>query len=157
MLPEDRYARAHCRSICSEMHSGFSTMRAALPMNLKAHFPKYKIWTRARADIDRILEIWNDRLSKYGGPYLFGANLTVADAMYAPVVTRIQTYDVEVDAVSAAYCQRILACPECRNGLPPPNSSPTKFQYWRPSFKASGLVSAKYQGCLPSQRQPIHR
>lgn len=117
MLPDDRYVRAHCRSICSEMHSGFSTMRAALPMNLKAHFPNYKIWTRARADIDRILEIWNDCLNKYGGPYLFGSNLTVADAMYVPVVTRIQTYDVEVDAVSSAYCQRILALPQLQEWI----------------------------------------
>jgi glutathione S-transferase len=111
MLPDDRTARAHCRSISSEMHSGFCTMRAELPMNLKAHFPNYPIWIRARADIDRILAIWGDCLQKYGGPYLFGAHLTVADAMYAPVVTRIQTYDVKIDATSAEYCRQILALP----------------------------------------------
>jgi glutathione S-transferase len=117
LLPDDRIARAHCRSISSEMHSGFSTMRAALPMNLKAHFPNYKIWERARADIDRIVSIWSDCLSKYGGPYLFGESVTLADAMYAPVVTRMQTYDVEIDAVSAEYCRRILALPQMQEWI----------------------------------------
>ncbi len=117
MLPDDRVARAHCRSICSEMHSGFGTMRAELPMNLKAHFPNCPIWIRARADIDRILAIWGDCLQKYGGPFLFGAHLTVADAMYAPVVTRIQTYDVKIDATSAEYCRQILALPLMREWI----------------------------------------
>ena len=111
LLPDDRYMRAHCRSISYEMNGGFSAMRAALPMNLKAHFPGYKIWTRARADIDRILTIWSDCLGKYGGPFLFGEQLTLADLMYAPVATRIQTYAVKIDAVGAAYCRQILALP----------------------------------------------
>jgi glutathione S-transferase len=109
ILPEDRAARAHCRSISGEMHSGFSALRAALPMNLKGHFPNFKIWSRAQADIDRILSIWNDCLKKYGGPYLFGQRATMADAMYAPVVTRFLTYDVKIDHVSAEYCRHILA------------------------------------------------
>jgi glutathione S-transferase len=109
LLPDDRAARAHCRSICGEMHSGFSALRSALPMNLKAHFPHFKIWSRAQSDIDRILMIWRDCLTKYGGPYLFGKKLTVADAMYAPVVTRFMTYDVKVDEDSYEYCKHILA------------------------------------------------
>ena len=54
LLPKDRAARAHCRSICGEMHSGFSNLRSALPMNLKAHHPGFKVWAGAQADIDRI-------------------------------------------------------------------------------------------------------
>lgn len=111
MLPDDRLARAHCRSISAEMHSGFSAMRAALPMNLKGRFPNFKIWSRAQADIDRILSIWNTCLVQYRGPYLFGEHLTTADAMYAPVVTRLLTYDVKVDPGSAEYCRHILAWP----------------------------------------------
>lgn len=111
ILPDERSARAHCRSISGEMHSGFGAMRAALPMNLKAHFPDYTIWSGAQADINRILTIWNDCLKKYGGPYLFGEQMTMADAMYAPVVTRLLTYDVKIDKVSAAYCRHILALP----------------------------------------------
>ncbi len=111
LLPADAAARAHCRAICGEMHSGFSSLRAALPMNIKGHFPNFKIWSRAQADIERILEIWKECLAVYGGPYLFGEHPCVADAMYAPVVTRFLTYDVKLDAVCAAYCKRIMELP----------------------------------------------
>jgi len=111
LLPADRGARAHCRAICGEMHGGFSNLRSALPMNLKARFPGFKVWAGARADIDRVLTIWRDCFSIYKGPYLFGA-LSMADAMYAPVCTRFLTYDVKLDAASAAYCRRIMALPD---------------------------------------------
>jgi glutathione S-transferase len=110
LLPKERAARARCRSVSGEMHSGFGSLRAALPMNLKAHHPTFKIWSGAQADIDRIVTIWRDCFSAYGGPYLFGA-LTMADAMYAPVVTRFLTYDVLLDRSCAAYCERIMALP----------------------------------------------
>ncbi|MFP3534356.1 glutathione S-transferase, partial [Burkholderia sp. SIMBA_042] len=60
---DDLVARAHCRAICGEMHSGFAAMRAALPMNLKGHFPGLKVWSRAQADIDRIVTIWTECLT----------------------------------------------------------------------------------------------
>jgi glutathione S-transferase len=111
LLPSDAKARAHCRAICGEMHSGFSSMRSALPMNIKAHFPNFKVWSRAQMDIDRIVAIWTACLQTYGGPYLFGKQPCVADAMYAPVVTRFLTYDVALDAVCAAYCKRVMELP----------------------------------------------
>lgn len=111
LLPADIKARAHCRAICGEMHSGFSALRGALPMNIKGHFPGFKVWSRAQADIDRVLEIWADCFERYGGPFLFGAKPCLADAMYAPVVTRFLSYDVPLDADSAAYGERIMALP----------------------------------------------
>jgi glutathione S-transferase len=111
LLPDDRRARAHCRAISGEMHSGFGSLRSALPMNLKAHFPGFKVWARAQSDIDRIVAIWRQCLEQYGGPYLFGER-SVADAMYAPVVTRFVTYDVKHDPDIVEYGQRILALPE---------------------------------------------
>ena len=111
LLPADLAARAHCRAICGEMHSGFSSLRSALPMNLKATFPGHKVWLRADADIERITTIWRDCLKTYGGPFLFGKR-TMADAMYAPVATRFKTYDVKLDKVCAAYCAQIMAMPE---------------------------------------------
>ena len=111
LLPTDRAARARCRSICGEMHSGFTNLRSALPMNLKARHPGFKVWTGAQADIDRITTIWRECFANYRGPYLFGA-LTIADAMYAPVVTRFLTYDVKLDADCAGYCDRITALPD---------------------------------------------
>ena len=109
--PGDQKARAHCRSISGEMHSGFANLRAALPMNLKAHYPRFKIWAGAQADIDRVAAIWRECLETYGGPYLFGPMLTMADAMYAPVCTRFATYGVALDPACAAYSARILAWP----------------------------------------------
>ena len=79
LLPADAAARAHCRSVCGEMHSGFSALRSALPMNLKAHFPKFTVWSRAKGDIERVVEIWDDCLQRYGGPFLFGKTPTLAD------------------------------------------------------------------------------
>jgi glutathione S-transferase len=109
LLPADAGARAHCRAVCGEMHSGFSSLRGALPMNIKARHPGFKVWSRAQGDIDRVVAIWTECLRRYGGPFLFGKTPTLADAMYAPVVTRFQTYDVPVDKASAAYCKRMLA------------------------------------------------
>ena len=111
LLPADRAARARCRSICGEMHSGFTNLRSALPMNLKAHHRGFKVWAGAQADIDRITTIWRECFAAYHGPYLFG-QLTMADAMYAPVVTRFLTYDVKLDADCAGYCDRIMALPD---------------------------------------------
>lgn len=114
LLPADPKARAHCRAICGEMHSGFASLRSALPMNLRAHFPKFKVWSRAQADIDRITTIWRECMDAHGGPFLFGAQRTLADAMYAPVCTRLKTYDVKVDPISQAYCDTMLSQPEMK-------------------------------------------
>ena len=111
LLPKTRADRAHCRSICGEMHSGFSNMRSALPMNLKAHHPGFKVWAGAQADIDRILSIWRESLASTKGPFLFGTRPGMADAMFAPVVTRFMTYDVKLDSDCAAYSKAIMALP----------------------------------------------
>ncbi len=111
LFPADPALRAHCRSICGEMHSGFFNLRSALPMNLKAHFPGFKSWAGARADIERITAIWRECLEQYRGPYLFGSKPCVADAMYAPVCSRFLTYDVAVDPLSAQYRRTIMALP----------------------------------------------
>ena len=111
LLPADAKARAHCRAISGEMHSGFGSMRSSLPMNIKGHFPNFKVWSRAQGDIDRVIAIWKECLASYGGPYLFGKTPCIADAMYAPVVTRFMTYDVSLDKACTAYCKRIMELP----------------------------------------------
>jgi glutathione S-transferase len=113
LWPADRAERSHCRSICGEMHSGFANLRAALPMNLKSKHPGFKVWAGAQSDVDRITAIWREQLKASGGPFLFG-DLSVADAMYAPVCTRFDTYDVTLDPVCAGYRDRILALPYMR-------------------------------------------
>ena len=127
LLPDDRIQRAHCRSICGEIHSGFTTLRASLPVNLKGHFPGFKIWSRAQADIDRVCTIWRECLAQSGGPFLFGER-TMADAMYAPVVTRFKTYDVTLDDRLARYCEHILAMPEMAEWIAAAKAEPEEIE-----------------------------
>ncbi len=100
--------RAHCRSIVGEMHGGFYNLRSALPMNLRARYPNFRVFTGAKSDIRRVLAIWEECFGKYDGDYLMGDEPCAADAMYAPVCTRFLTYDVAVDDRAAAYCERIM-------------------------------------------------
>ncbi|MDI4665596.1 glutathione S-transferase family protein [Xanthobacter autotrophicus] len=111
LLPADRAVRAHCLSISGEMHSGFANMRSALPMNIKAHYPGFKVWAGAQADIDRIVAIWRGCLTAHGGPFLMGTAPTLADAMYAPVCSRFTTYDVKLDPECDGYRARVMALP----------------------------------------------
>ena len=124
LLPSDIKARAHCRAVSGEMHSGFTNLRSALPMNLKSHYPGFKIWAGAQADIDRIAVLWRECLSTYGGPYLFGAAPTLADAMYAPVVTRFHTYDVRLDRAAMDYCEMILSLPDMQEWIEAAKAEP---------------------------------
>ncbi len=117
LLPKDRLARAHCRSVCGEMNSGFANLRASLPMNLKARLPGHKIWAGAQPDINRIVDIWTECLASYGGPYLFGPKRSMADAMFAPVVTRFLSYDVKLNKPCILYCQTIMAMPEMQEWI----------------------------------------
>jgi glutathione S-transferase len=110
-FPTQGAARAHCRSLCGEIGSGFANLRSALPMNIRARYRGFTIWPGAQADIDRITTIWRDCLQRYGGPYLFGSDPTAADAMYAPVCTRFATYDVPVAPDCARYRDTMLAHP----------------------------------------------
>ena len=95
LLPREIRARAHCRSVSGEMHSGFYNLRSALPMNLHARH-ELKVFPGARATSSASSRSGATACRAYGGPYLFGP-LTMADAMYAPVCTRFLTYDVKLD------------------------------------------------------------
>jgi glutathione S-transferase len=127
LLPADRIARAHCRSISGEIHSGFTTLRSSLPVNLKGHFPNFKIWSRAQADIDRVAAIWRECLAESGGPFLFGER-SMADAMYAPVVTRFATYDVKLDRTLTAYAGTIMAMPEMQQWIEAAKAEPADIE-----------------------------
>jgi glutathione S-transferase len=128
LLPADTAARARCRSISGEMHSGFSNLRSALPMNLKAHYPRFRLWAGVQSDIDRIVSIWRECLATSGGPYLFGEKPCMADAMYAPVCTRFITYDVTLDSDCAAYCRAIMALPAMTEWREGANTEPDELE-----------------------------
>ncbi len=111
LWPADRVARAHARSIASEMHAGFRGLRQAMPMNLGREFPGGGRNPDSLADIARVQAIWAEALAAHGGPFLFGAEFGAADAMFAPVVTRFLTWQPEITAVSRAYCAAVRAHP----------------------------------------------
>jgi glutathione S-transferase len=128
LLPAERKARAHCRSVCGEMNSGFANLRSALPMNLKARHRNFKIWAGAQPDIDRITEIWRECLAHHAGPFLFGARRSMADAMFAPVVTRFLTYGVPLDPACAAYAKTIMALPEMKEWVAAAHAEPDEIE-----------------------------
>jgi glutathione S-transferase len=107
MWPSDVAARAMARSVTAEMHSGFTGLRSAMSMNLKARLPGRGRTADAQGDIGRICEIWEECLSRFGHhEYLFGA-FSIADAFYAPVVMRFKTYGVSLAPALQAYCERV--------------------------------------------------
>lgn len=115
LWPADRAARARARSICAEMHSGFSALRNACGMNIEATLPHIgalalRDQPAVRADLARIVAMWSELLTQHGGPMLFGA-FSIADAYYAPVAMRIRTYALPVPAEVDAYIQRLVALP----------------------------------------------
>ena len=112
LWPEDRVARAEARSVAAEMHSGFPHLRQTMPMDLCVTQPMTDLSPELQAEIDRITTLWTNCRARFGssGPFLFG-RFSIADAMYAPVVTRFTTYGVGLDAVSQSYMEAVRALP----------------------------------------------
>jgi glutathione S-transferase len=108
--PSDRVKRAEARAVSAEMHGGFSALRNLAPMNLRASHPGKVDAGAVAADLRRIERIWGELTDESGGPYLFG-KFTAADAMFAPVATRIRTYELAVSDVAADYVDTIYALP----------------------------------------------
>lgn len=111
--PREDAARAHARSIAAEMHAGFQKLRAALPMNLGKRYAHRDRGEGVAADVARVVAVWREARTRFGagGPFLFGKAFGAADAMYAPVVTRLDTYSWPVDPDTRAYMDAVLALP----------------------------------------------
>ena len=129
LWPADRIMRATARSVAAEMHAGFQALRAHLPMNLKRRPAARELTAEVEADIGRVKEIWRTCRTRRTGPFLFGA-FSGADAMYAPVVARFETYRVPVDPATRAYMDAVL-------GL-------AAFREWREAALAEPWASAKW-------------
>ncbi|MGZ8364671.1 MAG: glutathione S-transferase family protein [Caulobacteraceae bacterium] len=116
LWPDDAERRAVGRSAAAEMHSGFAALRNECSMDVRARIPK-AISPEAQADIRRIVELWRDLLSRYGGPFLLGG-WSITDAFYTPVATRFRTYAIDLadyrdaDGVASAYADRLLDQPD---------------------------------------------
>ncbi len=115
LWPAEKAQRARARSICAEMHSGFTALRGNCPMNIEASLPEQGalIWRdkpAVRADVQRLADMWGELLAQHGGPMLFGP-FTVADAYFAPVCMRLKTYGLPVPPAIGAYVQRVSELP----------------------------------------------
>ena len=115
LWPRDRQARARARSVCAEMHSGFSALRSHCGMNIEASLPEIGalVWRdqpAVRADVERIVAMWSGLLQQHGGPLLFG-EFSVADAFFAPVCMRLRTFRLPVPPAITAYVERVSALP----------------------------------------------
>ena len=116
--PQAREARAVARAVCAEMHSGFPSLRSLWPMNARARNRRTAITAALEADIERVDEIWNDCRGRFGGggPWLFG-EYSVADAMYAPVVLRFNTYGARISQTARWYIASVLEDAPLQEGL----------------------------------------
>jgi glutathione S-transferase len=130
LWPEDKAVRAVARSVTAEMHSGFSALRQNMPMDIRGRKPGKGRAPGVAEDIVRIQALWNDCRSRFGqgGPFLFG-HFTIADAFFAPVVTRFVTYEVELDAVGQAYRDTVLALPALKTWTEAARSEPPVKRY----------------------------
>jgi len=108
--PVDAEARAAARSLCAEMHSGYSELRSSMPMNVRREYRSVVADAGTQRDIDRIVSLWDWASSRWGegGPYLFGEKFTAADAFYAPVASRFRTYRVPLPAAAQRYAEALL-------------------------------------------------
>lgn len=109
--PTESASRAHARSICAEMHSGFAALRSACPMNIEAYLPEIGALVlrdnlAVREDLSRITNMWSTLLDKHGGPMLFG-DFSIADAYFSPIVMRLKTYGLPVPEVISNYMDRV--------------------------------------------------
>ena len=118
LWPEDRAARAVARAVSCEMHSGFTALRSNMPMNIRSSFPKEGRKPGVQEDIDRVKAIWRLCLTRHGGdgPFLFG-HFTIADAMFAPVVSRFRTFAVELGEQEQAYADAVWAMPAMKQWI----------------------------------------
>jgi glutathione S-transferase len=132
LWPDDVAARAHARSVCAEMHSGFVALRSECGMNLHRPVRAIALSADAEANVARVEEIWRECRARYGakGPFLFG-RFGAADAMYAPVVHRLRTYAIDVAPDTKAYMETMMALPA--------------FQEWTREGLAETLVIAKFE------------
>lgn len=134
LWPEDRSARAMARSVAAEMHAGFAALRRSLPMNVRVTAkPKSPVTPEVEADADRMATVWTECRNRFGaeGPFLFG-RFSIADAMFAPEVTRLTTWSFRLPDVAAGYARTILDMPEMKEWYAAALAEPWLIPEWEP-------------------------
>jgi glutathione S-transferase len=125
LWPGDGEARAVARAVSAEMHAGFRALRSEMPMNMRSSFPGRTVTPEAQADINRVIALWRDCRKRFGagGDFLFG-HFTIADAMYAPVISRFRTYKIELDEEMQRYADAVWALPALQEWLAAARNEP---------------------------------
>ncbi|MBI5612589.1 MAG: glutathione S-transferase family protein [Gammaproteobacteria bacterium] len=134
LWPAEIAARAEARAVSAEMHSGFLALRHGMFMNIRRRMPTRGRTPEVLQDIERITAIWNDCRARHaaGGPFLFG-RFCIADAMYAPVALRFQTYQVAVDGAAGEYMRMLLALPAVREWVAAAHAETEKILHYEPA------------------------
>jgi glutathione S-transferase len=149
--PADPVARAWARSAAAEMHAGFGMLRERCSMSCGLRVRLRHLPPLLRRDVARINELWSEGLARFGGPFLAGPTATAADAFYAPVAFRVQTYDLPLDATGAAYVARLLALPAMRAWYADALAEP-----WRePNHEAEAEVAGEWLADLRATGAPV--
>ena len=126
LWPKDPAPRAVARAVSAEMHAGFRALREQLPMNVRSSFPDRGVTPEVQVEINRVMAVWRDCRARFGegkGDFLFG-HFTIADAMYAPVVTRFRTYKIELERDADAYCDTIMGLPAMQEWIAAASNEP---------------------------------
>ena len=113
--PADSAARAFARCAAAEMHAGFAVLRNICTMNCGLRIRLKEISPALQRNLDRVGELWNEGLQRFGGPFLAGPSFTAVDAFYAPVAFRVQTYDLKLGGEGSSYASRLLELPAMRS------------------------------------------
>jgi glutathione S-transferase len=137
--PEDRVARAFARSAASEMHSGFANLRNICGMNVGLRIELASLPDALALDIARIDTLWNDGLTRFGGPFLAGSRFTAVDAFFTAVAFRVQTYDLKLSEPANAYARRLLALPSMQDWY----SAALKETWRRSAYEAEALAAGR--------------
>lgn len=138
--PKEAAARTWARCVTAEMHSGFAALRSECPMSCGLRVELHGIGRELQFNIDRVDEIWAEGLSRFGGPFLAGTTFTAADAFYAPVVFRVQTYGLPLCAEASAYADRLLALPAMREWYEAGLAEPWREQHHEEEIAAMGRI-----------------
>jgi glutathione S-transferase len=124
LWPEDREARARARTVSNEMHAGFAELRRLLPMDISRRWPLGNRMAKVAPNIERITEIWRECRARSGGGEFLFEGFTIADAMFAPVVTRFVTYSVPLDPVCSAYVAAVQKWPAMQEWIAAARAEP---------------------------------
>ena len=147
--PADQDARAWARCVASEMHSGFGALRSHCGMNCALRVALHQMPDALKADIARVDEIWSQGLERFGGLWLAGDRFSAADAFYAPVAFRVQTYDLSLSDAARAYADRLLAHDAMVDWYQAGLAEPWREESHEAEVREAGTVQADYRQAVP--------